>query len=89
MATKNKAHLIFPEDLLQAIDKLAGKRGRSKFVVEATRKELKRIQFLEALREAAGSWKDENHPELKERGTYQWVRDQREMEDRRIREFSR
>jgi len=89
MATKNKAHLIFPEDLLQAIDKLAGKRGRSKFVVEATRKELKRIQFLEALREAAGSWKDENHPKLKERGTYQWVRDQREMEDRRIREFSR
>lgn len=89
MVTKNKAHLIFPEDLLQAIDKLVGKRGRSKFVVEATRKELKRIQFLEALREAAGSWKDEDHPELKERGTYQWVRDQREMEDRRIREFSR
>jgi len=89
MVTKNKAHLIFPEDLLQAIDKLVGKRGRSKFVVEATRKELKKIQFLEALREAAGSWKDENHPELKEKGAYQWVRDQREMENRRFREFSR
>ena len=58
-------------------------------MVEATRKELKRIQFLQALQEAAGSWKDEEHPELKERGTYQWVRDQREMEDRRFREFSR
>lgn len=45
--------------------------------MEATRKGLKRIQFLQALREAAGSWKDEEHPELKERGTYQWVRDQR------------
>jgi len=89
MVTKNKAHLIFPEDLLQAIDKLVGKRGRSKFVVEATRKELKRIQFLEALREAAGSWKDEDHPELKERGTYQWVRDQRELEEKRFKEFSR
>jgi len=89
MVTKNKAHLIFPEDLLQAIDKLVGKRGRSKFVVEATRKELKRIQFLQALQEAAGSWKDEEHPELQEKGTYQWVREQREMEDRRIREFSR
>lgn len=42
MVTKSKAYLIFPEDLLQAIDKLVGKRGRSKFVVEATRKELKR-----------------------------------------------
>ena len=89
MVTKSKAHLIFPEDLLRAIDKLVGKRGRSKFVVEATRKELKRIQFLEALREAAGSWKDEEHPELKERGTYQWVREQREMEDSRFKEFSR
>jgi len=51
---------------------------KRKFVVEATRKELKRIQFLQALREAAGSWKDEEHPELKEKGTYQWVREQRE-----------
>jgi len=89
MVTKNKAHLIFPEELLQAIDNLVGKRGRSKFVVEATRKELKRIQFLQALQEAAGSWKDEDHPELKERGTYQWVRDQREAEDRRFRDIPR
>jgi len=88
MATKSKAHLVFPEELLQAIDKLVGKRGRSKFVVEATRKELKKIQFLQALQEATGSWKDENHPELKEKGTYQWVREQREMEDRRFKEFS-
>ena len=88
MATKSKAHLVFPEELLQAIDKLVGKRGRSKFVAEAARKELKRIQFLQALQEAAGSWKDDDHPELKERGTYQWVREQREMEDRRFKEFS-
>jgi len=89
MVTKNKAHLVFPEELLQAIDKLVGKRGRSKFVVEATRKELKRIQFLQTLQEVAGSWKDEEHPELVEKGTYQWVRDQREMEDRRFTELSR
>ena len=89
MVTKSKAHLIFPEDLLQAIDKLVGKRGRSKFVVEATRKELKKIQLLQALQEAAGSWKDEDYPELKEKGTYQWVRDQRELEEKRFKEFSR
>ncbi|MFW6118631.1 MAG: hypothetical protein ACOC6R_03970 [Chloroflexota bacterium] len=89
MVTKNKAHLVFPEELLQAIDKLVGKRGRSKFVVEATRKELKRVQFLQALQEAAGSWKDENHPELVEKGTYQWVREQREAEEKRFKEISR
>jgi len=88
MVTKSKAHLNFPEDLLRTIDNLVGKRGRSKFVVEATRKELKRIQLLQALQEAAGSWKDEEHPELREKGTYQWVRNQREIEDRRFKEFS-
>ena len=88
MVTKGKAHLVFPEDILQAIDGLVGKRGRSKFVVEATRKELERIQFLQALQEAAGSWKDEDYPELTEKGTYQWVRDQREKENTRLKEFS-
>ena len=88
MVSKSKAHLVFPEDLLQAIDKLVGKRGRSKFVAEATRRELKRIQFLQALREAAGSWKDEEHPELREKGTYQWVRDHRETEERRFKGLS-
>ncbi len=77
---KAKAHLVFPEDLLQSIDRLVGKRKRSRFVVEATRKELKRIQFLHALKQAAGTWKDENHPDLKEKGTYQWVREQRQQE---------
>ena len=88
MVTKGKAHLVFPEDILQATDGLVGKRGRSKFVVEATRKELERIQLLQALQEAAGSWKDEDYPELTEKGTYQWVRDQREMDNTRLKEFS-
>lgn len=77
---KEKAHLVFPQDLLQSIDKLVGKRKRSQFVVEATRKELRRIQFLQAIREAAGAWKDESHPELKEKGTYQWIREQRQQD---------
>jgi hypothetical protein len=88
MVTKNKAHLIFPEDVLQAIDNLVGKRGRSKFVVEATRKELKRIQLQKALEKAAGAWKDEDHPEIKEKGTYQWVRDLREEAEKRFKEIS-
>jgi len=88
MVTKNKAHLVFPEELLQAIDNLVGKRGRSKFVVEATRKELKRIQLQKALEKAAGAWKDEDHPDIKEKGTYQWVRDLREEAEKRFNEIS-
>ncbi len=58
-------------------------RKRSKFVAKATRKELRRIQFLQAIQEAAGAWKDEDHPELVEKGTYQWVRELREKEHKR------
>jgi metal-responsive CopG/Arc/MetJ family transcriptional regulator len=87
MVTKSKAHLVFPEELLQAIDKLVGKRGRSKFVGEATRKELKRIQLQKALEKAAGAWKDEDHPETKQKGTYRWVRDLREEAEERFKEI--
>lgn len=79
---KTKTHVVFPDDLLRAVDRLVGRRGRSKFVVEATRKELRRIQLLQALREAAGSWKDEDHPELVRIGTEAWVERLREEENR-------
>ena len=80
---KVKPHLVIPREILESIDKLVGKRKRSKFITEAARKELKRIKLQRALERAAGAWKDENHLELKERGTYQWVRDLREeAEDR-------
>ena len=82
-----KAHLVFPEDLLRSIDELVGKRKRSKFVAEAARKELRRIQLLQAIKEAAGAWKDEDHPELVKKGTYRWVREQREEENKRLKEL--
>jgi len=84
---KAKAHLVFPQELLDSIDKLVGKRKRSKFVVEAAQKELKRLQLQRALEKAAGAWKDENHPALKKKGTYQWVRDLREEAERRFKEI--
>jgi hypothetical protein len=89
MANKTKTHLIFPEELLKAIDKLVGKRKRSKFVAEVVTKELKKRQLEEALEKAAGAWKDEDHPELKKRGTYQWVRDLRRETEKRFKKISR
>ncbi len=52
-------------------------------MVGKKKKELKRIQLLQAIQEAAGAWKDEGHPELVEKGTYQWVRELRERRNRR------
>ena len=80
---KIKSHLTIPQDVLEQIDGLVGKRKRSKFITEATKKELKRLKLQGALERAAGIWKDEDYPELKEKGTYQWVRDLREEEEKR------
>ena len=60
----NKTHLVFPRELLETIDKFIGKRKRSQFVVEATKEKLAREKFAKALKEAAGCWTDENHPNL-------------------------
>ena len=79
-----KTPLTLPEDILESIDKLMGKRKRSKFIAGAARKELKRLRLQQALEKAAGAWKDEDHPEIKQKGTYQWVRDMRREADGRF-----
>lgn len=56
----------------------------SKSKGKATEKELKRARLQRALEKAAGAWKDEDHPDLKEKGTYHWVRDLREEADQRF-----
>lgn len=83
MATRDKAHFVFPSDLLDEIDQLVGKRKRSQFVVEAVRKEIKRLKLLKAIEEATGAWKDEDHPELTAKDTYGWVRELRKEDEGR------
>lgn len=83
-ARMKKTPLTLPEDVLESIDHLMGKRQRSKFIAEAARKELKRIRLQRALDKAAGLWKDEDHPDIKEKGTYGWVREMREKSGKRL-----
>ena len=53
------------------------KKRSSRTIAEATNRELKRARLQRAMEKAAGSWKDEDNPDLNEKGTYQWVRDLR------------
>ncbi len=62
---KIKAHLAIPEDILAEVDKVAGKRRRSLFIVEAAREKLERERFLKVLEATGGAWSDKKHPELK------------------------
>jgi hypothetical protein len=82
MSTR-RTHIIIPEPLVNEIDRLVGKRGRSEFLAQAAEKELRRLQQIKALEKAAGSWKDKDHPELKS-GSASWVGGLRKDSDRRI-----
>ncbi|MDI6689498.1 MAG: hypothetical protein QMD66_06510 [Actinomycetota bacterium] len=68
-----RTNIILPQDLLDEISKVVGKRQRSRFITEAAREKLKRIKLQKALEKAAGAWREENHPELK-RGVDAYVR---------------
>ncbi len=62
---KIKAHLVLPQEILEEVDKIAGKKRRSLFIAEAAREKLGRERFLRILDETKGSWGDTNHPELR------------------------
>ncbi len=73
MATSKQANFLLPEDLLDELRKAVPGRQQSKVVAEALRKELKRLKLKKSLQDAFGSWKEADHPELKE-GTERFVR---------------
>jgi metal-responsive CopG/Arc/MetJ family transcriptional regulator len=80
---RKRAHVILPEDLLAEIDHLVGERGRSAFITDLARQEVQRRNLLSALREAKGSWKTEDHPELKD-GPEAFVERLRQENDERL-----
>src|SRR5260370_34254832 len=61
----SRTHITLPEEVRADLDRLVEKRNRSRFIAEAVRKALLIARQKEALRLAAGAWKDKDHPELK------------------------
>ena len=59
-----RINVIFPVQLLQDLDNLAPTRKRSQVIVAATDEYVRRLKLLRAIKETAGAWDDENHPEL-------------------------
>ena len=68
-----RAHILLPEDLAREIDALAGRRGRSAFLVETARQEIRRRKLLRFLEADSPAWSDAAHPELA-KGTARFVR---------------
>jgi len=61
---KTKTHLVLPQEILEEVDRIAGKRGRSHFIAQATQEKLERERFLRTLEETKGAWSDKSHPGL-------------------------
>ena len=78
-----RTHIVLSDQLVKEIDALVGRRHRSSFLNEAAEKELMRRRQIQALKAAAGAWKDEDHPELKQ-GSAKWVQGLREESERRF-----
>ena len=67
-----RTHVIFQSEVLREIDSLVGKRGRSAFLTEVAKQEIKRRRILKFLDRKEPAWKIEKHTELKE-GAAAWV----------------
>jgi len=78
-----RAHIVLPNELIEEIDSLVGPRGRSAFLVETARAELRRRRLLSFLHNDKLHWKEENHRELV-KGTGVWVKELRRQSDLRI-----
>ena len=85
---KPRTLIAIPRQLAVAIDKIAGEKQRTAFIVDLIQREVRRREQREALREAAGSWKDEDHPELAE-GADKWVREMRQESVKRFEKIQR
>jgi hypothetical protein len=84
MNSTQRTHIIIPTDLLQEIDALVGPRGRSSFLLETAREEVRRRKLLRFLESDDPAWKAEDHPELAG-GASAWVAQVRsQSEERRV-----
>lgn len=58
-----KTQIVFPQDVLQELDRVVKERQRSDFVVGAVREKLQRLRLEESLEHAGGLWRD--RPDMK------------------------
>jgi hypothetical protein len=58
-----RTHVLLPEELLHEIDGLVGPRGRSAFIAESARTEVRRQKLLRFLNRTEPAWKDASRTE--------------------------
>lgn len=70
-----RAHVVIADELLAAIDALAGERGRSRFLEDAAREKLARLELEATIRDTSGIASEDDYPHWADREqTAAWVR---------------
>ena len=81
-----RTHVVMPKELVAAIDKLVGRRARSKFLTEAAEEKVRRERLSRAMEKVAGSLVGSETPtgwETSE-GAADWVRASRGADKERL-----
>ncbi len=52
-----RTNLVLPRDLVDEVDRLAGPRGRSRYVAEALTERLRRDRLRDVVLATAGAWR--------------------------------
>jgi len=74
-----RTHVVLPDELVDEIDEMVGKRNRSRFLTEAATEILRRERLRRAIRDGAGILSDEDYPEWSTpEKVADWLRELRE-----------
>jgi len=85
-----RTHVIMPKELVDSIDKLVGRRSRSRFLAEADEKELRRLRLAESARKVAGSLVGKDTPPEwdSHEGAVEWIRASRRADDDKLEQLA-
>ena len=77
-----RTHIVFPRELVDAVDDLVGQRKRSAFVAEAVAEKVDRERLGRALAQTVGSLNPEDYPEWETGEKISaWVREMRAVDN--------
>jgi len=76
-----RTHVIMADEVLEAIDDRVGQRGRSRFLEDAAREKLARLELEESLRATQGITKGRRYHHWRDRkAAAAWVTEGRQAE---------